>query len=70
MATERRRGWHNATLTEEDVLLIHKSLNQGEAPPALARDFGVSPQQINRIKSGQRWGKLTGRGRDTRRDDL
>lgn len=69
--TDRRRGWHTAELTEENVLEICR-LNdeEGWATEDLAEEFGVTRQQINRIKSGQRWGKLTGRGRDTRRDDL
>lgn len=64
------RGWHTATLSEEDVLAISKAIDEGEPSSVLAEDYEVSVQQINRIRSGQRWGKLTGRGRDTRRDDL
>lgn len=62
------RGWHTATLTEEDVLVIVKALDQGFKAPLLADEFGVSRQTINRINRGDRWGQLTGRGTDRRRE--
>jgi hypothetical protein len=62
------RGWHSAVLTEEDVFLIVDALDRGEPAPGLAEEFGVSRRTIDRIKTGQRWGALTGRGTDPRRD--
>jgi uncharacterized protein YerC len=62
------RGWHSAVLTEEEVLLIVDALDKGETQTRLAEEFGVSSRTIHRIKHGQRWGALTGRGTDPRRD--
>lgn len=64
------RGWHTAVLTEKDVLAISEAIDQGKSNTFLGEEYGVASQTISKIKTGQRWGKLTGRGRDTRRDDL
>lgn len=61
-----RKGWHSATLTEEEVLEIIRHSDDGATAPELAFEYGVSSKSIYRIKSGQRWGTLTGRGTDKR----
>jgi HNH endonuclease len=51
------RGSRNrlATLTEGDVALIHARLAAGEVQSAIARDFGVTPTVVSRIKLGKSW---------------
>lgn len=61
------RGWHNAKLSEGEVLEILAHADKGAKSVELAFEYGVSRQQINRIKRGERFGKLTGRGTDSRR---
>lgn len=46
----------NAKLTEADVRGIRGLLAQGVTGLELGRRYGVSPQQISRIKLGERWG--------------
>ena len=61
------RGWHNATLTPQEVAEIVLYAERGAKSTDLAFEYGVSRQQINRIKRGERWGKYSGRGADSRR---
>jgi hypothetical protein len=61
------RGWHTAVLTKEDVVQILQGLHDGERVMDLAAEFGVSRQQITRIKTGKRWSSLTGLGTDERK---
>lgn len=42
-------------LTRNDVIQIRKRIANGEIQRHLAFEYGVSPAQINRIKSGERW---------------
>jgi len=49
----------NRTLTEKEVLEIVRSK---ETHVVLAERFGVVQSQISRIRSGKRWGKVTGLG--------
>ena len=45
-------------LTEVDVLVILDRIRKGEKQAALAREYGVGPMEISRIKTGKRWGHL------------
>lgn len=52
-----RRGEHNWTkLKPEDIAAIRARLGAGEIQATIAADFGVTFQQISKIKLGQRWG--------------
>jgi DNA invertase Pin-like site-specific DNA recombinase len=44
-----------AKLTEEQAARIWDRLRQGEGTRALAREYGVSPGVIHRIKTGAAW---------------
>lgn len=48
-------------LTAEDVLTIQARLDAGESGSSIARDFGVSPQAVSSIKTGECWGTVTGK---------
>jgi uncharacterized protein YjcR len=54
-------------LTEGEVLAICAFADKGAKVSELAFEYGVSTMTIRRILSGERWGKLTGRGTDPRR---
>lgn len=45
-------------LTEVDVLVILDRIRRGEKQANLAREYGVGPMEITRIKTGKRWGHL------------
>jgi hypothetical protein len=51
-----------AKLSRGDVLQIVSLLNRGESQRLIAHRFGVREQAVNRIRRGDRWGWLTGRG--------
>lgn len=44
-----------AKLTEEQVAVIWERLQRGAGTRPLAREYGVSPSAIHRIKTGQAW---------------
>ena len=48
---------HGAKLTEPEVLAIYRS---SESRSVLAKKHGATQAQISRIKTGKRWGWLTG----------
>lgn len=54
-------------LSEGEVLAICAFADKGAKVSELAFEYGVSTMTIRRILSGERWGKLTGRGTDSRR---
>lgn len=45
----------NCKLTEDDVETIKSMLDDGVGQSKIARQFGVSPQQIHKIKNSERW---------------
>jgi hypothetical protein len=48
----------SSKLTENDVLDIRLRLASGDTVSGIARDYGVWPAAISRIKTGRRWGWL------------
>lgn len=56
-STEEQRGEGNpcAKLSVVKVIEIRKRLLSGETGRSLAKQFGVDPNQISRIKTGKRW---------------
>lgn len=56
------RGSRNgrSTLPESDVKLIYERILSGESQEEIASDFQVSAKTISNIKTGSRWGWLTG----------
>ena len=50
-------------LTEIDVMdVIERIEVKGEPQASVAREYGVTPQLLHRIRRGKAWGWLTGRG--------
>ncbi len=60
LAIERNRGnATNAKLTEADVIRLKKKLKRGKNKLyKLAREFGITHTQLNRIRSGENWGHV------------
>ena len=58
--SERHRGeWNgNAKLTWDQAMEIRQRVDNGESGRALAKEFGVAPTQISRIKNRQGWTHL------------
>lgn len=52
-----RKAYGRAVLTESDVLAIVAATGNSES---VAAKYGVSPSAVYRIRSGQRWARLTG----------
>lgn len=52
------RPHHWQRLSPSDIPLIRNRLAAGEVQASIAADFGVSFQQISKIKHGTRWGHL------------
>jgi HNH endonuclease len=50
----------SARLTESEVLEIYYRVWSGEPGIRLAAEYGVSEQEVSRIKNGQTWAWLTG----------
>ena len=52
-----KRGFlSNAILTEDDVIQLKLKLIRGENKPnKLAREFGITHTQLNRIRKGENW---------------
>ncbi len=59
-AREKRKGEiTNAKLTEADVIRLKKKLKRGKNPLyKIAREFGITHTQLNRIRSGENWGHV------------
>jgi len=54
-----RKGGYNSKLTEAKVRTIKKALKAGKkTKTSLAKKYGVSITQINRIQSGENWGHV------------
>lgn len=54
------RKTNAAILSEAQVLEIHRRLGEGETGTALAREYGVNESTVSSIRSGKRWGRVTG----------
>lgn len=54
----RGTGNHFAKLTADDVLQVRERLAGGETGRSVAREFGVSPALVSRIRLGLSWGWL------------
>lgn len=47
-------------LTETDVIRLKKKLKRGKNPLyKIAKEFGITHTQLNRIRSGENWGHVT-----------
>jgi hypothetical protein len=53
-----RQGYRWARLQPDDIVVIRARLANGEQQASIAADFGVSFQQVSKIKLGKRWGHL------------
>ncbi len=54
------RRFRNAKLSIEDVIKLKKKLLKGDMKLyKLAREFGITHTQLNRIRSGENWGNVT-----------
>lgn len=50
----------NSKLTESDVIRLKKMLKRGTMKPYhLAKEFGITHTQLNRIKNGENWQHIT-----------
>ena len=60
IAIERRKGEiTNAKLTATDVMRLKKKLKRGKNPLyKIAREFGITHTQLNRIRRGENWGHI------------
>lgn len=56
-AIERRKGEiTNSKLTETEVMRLKKRLKRGKTPLyKIAREFGITHTQLNRIRRGENW---------------
>lgn len=55
-AAHQFRSQHGQSkLTEADVVMIKKRINNGERPTAIAKDFPVGRRMINFIREGRNW---------------
>lgn len=52
---QRGEANHNAILTEQDVIHIHRLLAQGHKGAVIARLYGVHPDTISDIRRGRSW---------------
>ena len=57
-AAKGRSTMHNAKLTEEKVLAIHKMAEEGVSQGKIGRNFGVGQATIWKILHGERWKKV------------
>lgn len=56
----RPRNMNNAKLTETEVIRLKKKLKRGKtALYKIAREFGITHTQLNRIRRGENWGHVT-----------
>ncbi len=55
----KKNRMYNAKLTEEQVIMIKKMLkDRHEKLYKIARNFGITHTQLNRIRSGENWGHI------------
>jgi hypothetical protein len=58
-AVNRKGRITNAKLTETDVIRLKKKLRRGKNKLyKLAKEFGITHTQLNRIRSGENWGHV------------
>ncbi len=59
-ALEKRKGEAtNAKLTETEVIRLKKKLKRGKNPLyKIAKEFGITHTQLNRIRRGENWGHV------------
>jgi hypothetical protein len=56
---ERPRRVTNSKLTETEVIRLKKKLKRGKNPLyKIAKEFGITHTQLNRIRSGENWGHV------------
>ena len=57
IAIEKRKGEiTNSKLTETDVIRLKKKLKRGKNPLyKIAKEFGITHTQLNRIRRGENW---------------
>ena len=60
IAIERRKGEiTNSKLTETEVIRLKKKLKRGKNPLyKIAKEFGITHTQLNRIRRGENWGHV------------
>jgi len=60
LAIERRKGEiTNSKLTETDVMRLKKKLKRGKNPLyKIAKEFGITHTQLNRIRRGENWSHI------------
>ncbi len=60
LAIERRKGEvTNSKLNETDVMRLKKKLKRGKNPLyKIAKEFGITHTQLNRIRRGENWGHI------------
>ncbi len=60
LAIEKRKGEvTNSKLTETDVMRLKKKLKRGKNPLyKIAKEFGITHTQLNRIRRGENWGHI------------
>ncbi|MBN1950031.1 MAG: HNH endonuclease [Bacteroidales bacterium] len=60
IAIEKRKGEiTNAKLTATDVMRLKKKLKRGKNPLyKIAKEFGITHTQLNRIRRGENWGHI------------
>jgi hypothetical protein len=60
LAIERRKGEiTNSKLTATDVMRLKKKLKRGKNPLyKIAREFGITHTQLNRIRRGENWAHI------------
>lgn len=63
-AIERRKGEiTNAKLTETEVIRLKKRLKRGKTPLyKVAKEFGITHTQLNRIRRGENWAHVKSTG--------
>lgn len=55
----RQRNRKNVKMTEEKVRLLKKRIKEGKTKKKiLAKSFGISTMQLNRIERGENWGHI------------
>jgi len=56
---QRKGRITNAKLTESEVIRLKKKLKRGKNKLyKLAKEFGITHTQLNRIRSGENWGHV------------
>lgn len=57
--TKRKGKITNAKLTESQVIRLKKKIRRGKTPLyKIAKEFGITHTQLNRIRSGENWGHV------------